>query len=353
MLSVFPVTVDAAGLNSSDAGIKIIPSSTLIGNNNSNNQTNNENVTTAQNNNNSQVISEQKPKDYSAQDVGAGMFQKGMDLVIYEAADGISSIWKDNFLSQELKANQNITDEYGASRGLIFTFITMNPHPDQVEPIKKFEENTIATWAFLFIVFAFGMPIRNVIARASHSTYSNVFGEMDLSDNRYIVGAVLVISAFFAPKLVLLSIDICTTVSKYAMLNVLEYIAPSTENSFLYLMMAIGETLTAVFFVVRPWIIDIVYAASRLLAVWYFLGIWKEEVTWIWSKYFKVLLLQPVCIFVTCACIITIKWAGMENMPGVYIILFLFIAYINYKWMFGNFGVRTVSRAARYSTFRR
>jgi hypothetical protein len=141
--------------------------------------------------------------------------------------------------------------------------------------------------------------------------------------------------------------------SSYAMMNILDYIAPSLENAWMYLFMAIGEAFVAVFFVIRPWIIDIVYAASRLLAVWYFMGIWRGEAEWVWNKYFKILLLQPVCIFVSCGCLIGIKNAGMENSAGPYFIMFLFIAYINYKWMFGNFGLHTVSRLTRYAYMKR
>ncbi|MDD2286870.1 MAG: hypothetical protein PHQ11_15895 [Paludibacter sp.] len=292
------------------------------------------------------TLSEQSSKDYSSQDVGASMIQKGIDACVLSLANAVGSVWKNNSVSEALEGNSNVTDEYGATRGAIFTFITENPEPDKIEPIANFESNTKAEWAFLVCVFILGFLMVANIARANKGAFNHALGDHDLSDSRFIGGAFLCMASYFAPKLVLLSIDLCEMLSKFAMLNVLDYIEPSIENAWMYLFMTIGEALVSIFFIIRPWVIDIFYASSRFLAVLFFMGLFVDEIRWVVSKYIRVLLLQPVCIFVACICLIALKWAHMEDAAGAYIILFLFVAYINYKWMFGNFGMSTIKRVA-------
>ncbi|MDD2286443.1 MAG: hypothetical protein PHQ11_13725 [Paludibacter sp.] len=292
------------------------------------------------------VISEQKSKDYSSQDVGASMIQKGIDACVLSLANAVGSVWKNNSVSEAFEDNSNVTNEYGATRGAIFTFITENPEPDNIEPISNFESNTKAEWAFLVCIFILGFVMVANIAKANQGAFNHALGDHDLSDSRFVGGAFLCMASYFAPKLVLLSIDVCEIISKFAMLNVLDYIEPSIENAWMYLFITIGEALVSIFFIIRPWVIDIFYAASRFLAVLFFMGLFVDEIRWVVSKYIRVLLLQPVCIFVACICLIAIKWAHMEDATGAYIILFLFVAYINYKWMFGNFGMSTIKRVA-------
>jgi hypothetical protein len=299
------------------------------------------------------VMSDQKPKDYSNTDLAADVLVKASDLIFRSAADGISTIWKGNNVTKALDENKNVTDEYGATRGTIYTFITHNPKPDEIPPIKKFEDSTYGPWAFLLAVFIFGVPIKNTILRSNPEAYSNAFGKYDISDNKYIGGAVLVAVAYFAPDFVLFTIDCCTYLSQYAMMNVLEYIEPSFDNAYMYFFMAVGEAFVSAFFIVRPWIIDMVYAASRLLAVWYFIGIWHGEVTWIWDKYFKILTLQVVCIFFTCGCLIGIKYEGWEDSAGPYIVMFLFIFLLCYAWMFENYGMNWIKKGTRYAVIGR
>jgi hypothetical protein len=298
------------------------------------------------------TVPEKTSVDYSESDYGASMVQKGLDLAVISLADGIASIWKDNRATNEFNKNSIVTEEYGATRGAIFTFVTVNPEPDKIGPIQKFESESKAVWAFLVCVFILGFVMFANIARANKSAYSYSLGDHDFSDSRFIGGSILCMAAYLAPKAVLVSLDLCTALSQFAMLNVLDYIEPSLENAYLYFMMTLGETLVAVFFIVRPWIIDIAYAASRLVVVIYFMGFFQDEIRWAFSKYVKVLLLQPVCIFFSCVCLIAVKWAGMENASGAYIIMFLFIAWINYKWMFSNFGVSTVKHIAKTAAYR-
>jgi hypothetical protein len=277
--------------------------------------------------------------DLNPQDAGEGMIKGGFDLIIISAADGLNSIWKDNMFSNGFNNNTNVSKQYGATRSAIFTFVSVNPQPATIEPIAAFEKKTVYVWAFLVFLFIFWTPIRNVLARANYSTYSSAFGDTDFSDSKYVGTLILLLASYFAPQFITFVLDICTVISQYAMLNVLDYIEPSLENAWVYLFMAIVEFGLSIFFVIRPWIIDVVYAASRLLAVWYFVGIWRGESSWVWQRFFKIVSLQPVCIFVACVFLIGIKWAGMENGAGGYLIMFAILFYLCYKWTVGDFNL--------------
>lgn len=346
MLVLLVIPASAEVNNFSAHGKTILWNETLTaGTSNSNNSNgiNNSNLTNPSEQN---TFSEQKSKDYSSQDAGASMIQKGIDACVLSLANSIGAIWNNNSATEALNKNSNVTDEYGATRGAIFTFITVNPEPEKIEPIANFESNTKAEWAFLVCVFILGFVVFANVARANKGAFNHALGDRDISDSRFVGGAILCMASYFAPKLVLLSIYVCEMISKFAMVNILDYIEPSIENAWLYLFMTIGEFLVAIFFIIRPWVIDIFYAASRFIAVLFFMGIFTDEIRWAVNKYIKVLLLQPVCIFVACICLIAIKWAHMESAAGAYLVLFLFVAYINYKWMFGNFGAGTIKHIA-------
>jgi hypothetical protein len=285
----------------------------------------------------------------NAQDAGANMVQAGFDLVIRSLADGITMLWQapgkavdsnfNNNTMDNITQNSNATQRYGETRSSIMTFVSINIQPDKIEAVQKVEEKTTPVWLLLVVFFILGTPIRNTLARAGYQTYSSHFGTPNLSGEKY-VGTVFLLGCSYAtPNLVLLVIEACTIVSAYFMLSVMDYIKPSLDNAWLYLFMAIGEALLAVFFIIRPFVICIIYAVCKLLAVWFLSGIWKGEITWVWSRFFKVLTLQPVVIFVTCICIVGIQWSGLYTTPGAYIAMFALLFYICYKWMTGNFDI--------------
>lgn len=275
----------------------------------------------------------------SKQDAGAGMVQQGIDLVIRSLADGISLIWKDNVFSQAYANNSNITNQYGATRGAILTFVSVNIEPNKIKGVQDIEDKTTPIWLILVVLFIFGYPIRNVLARTSYHTYSSAFGSPNLSDEKYIGTVILLVLSYATPNIVLLLIQFCTIASKYFMLNMMGFIEPSLDNVWLYLFMAITEAILAFFFIIRPWIVCIVYAVCKLLAVWFLFGIWRNESNWVWTRFFKILTLQPICVFVASVCILCIQWAGMESTTGAYLVMFILLFYICYKWTFGNFDL--------------
>lgn len=301
---------------------------------------------------NQREISEQKEKDYSQQDLGAGMVQKGIDLFVISAADGISSIWKGNSVSKKFDENQNITDEYGATRGALFTLITENPHPNEIGVIQEFVVESKAEWAFLVSMYIFGFVFASRIEHTRSKYFAKALSSTDLSDNRFILGALVCMCSFLCPRLVLLSIYICTAVSQYFMIHALDYIEPSIDNAMMYFFMALGELAVAAFFVIRQWYIDIFYMLSHFIPCFYMMGVFKSEIEWAYSKYKKLLTLQPLCILIASVSIIVIKENGWEDATGIYVIMFLAIGYICWQWVIGGYldnAVKGMLKKAAYS----
>ncbi len=289
----------------------------------------------------------------SPEEAGAGMVKKGLDMLIMSLAEALNYIWQDNMFSEEFEKNQNITDEKGATQSAILTFVSVNPNPQNIEPLENFKNNTKYVWILIVAGFIFLNPVFNTYTRTFPETYKSAFGDRYISDEKFIGTTFLLIISYFAPYAVLMVLDLSTEASKWLMLNILDYIEPSLDNAWMYLFMAIGELLLAAFFIIRPWVICIVYAASILLSVWYFLGIWREKAEWVWEKFFAITTLQPVCVFVACVCLIGIKWIGWEDGAGGYILMFVFLAYICYKYMFGNFGLRTLTETSKVAIMRK
>lgn len=286
-------------------------------------------------------------------EAGAGMIKDGSDMIIMSLAEALNSFWQGNMFSEDFNNNTNITNEKGATLSAILTLVSANPNPQNIEPLEKFKNTTKYIWVFIVSLFIFGNPVINKYAKVLPDTYRSAFGDRYVSDEKFVGTTLLLIASYYAPNFVLIFLDVSTALSKYCMLNVLDYIEPSLDNAWMYLFMAIGELLLAAFFIIRPWAIDIFYGASILFALWYFIGIWREEAKWVWIKFFKITLMQVVCVFVTCVSIISIKWAGIDDIAGVYVLLFVFIAYICWKFLLGNFGLSAIKGSAKLAVLRR
>jgi hypothetical protein len=283
------------------------------------------------------------------EDAGASMVQKGFDLVIRSLADGLKQIWntddtplRNNFDNKTLKdfnTNTNLSQKYGTTRTSILVFVSMNIEPDKIQAVQVFEDKTTPIWILLVIFYILCNPIRNVLARAGYNTYVDNFGVPNLSKEKYIGSVILMACSYATPNVLLVIIKACTLASAYMMLNIMDYIEPSVSNAWLYLFMALSEALLSIFFILRPIIICIIYAVCKLLAFWFLSGMWRGEVSWIWTRFWKILTLQPVIIFVTCVSIIGIQWSHMDQNPGAYTAMFFMLFYICYKWMTGNFDL--------------
>jgi hypothetical protein len=283
------------------------------------------------------------------QAAGANMVQAGFDLVIRSLADGIIMIWQapgkivnsnfDNTTIENINHNESVTEKYGETRASIMTFVSINVQPDKIKAVQDVEDKTTPIWLLLVVFYILDNPIRNILARAGYHIYSSTFDTPNLSGEKYIGTVILLLCSYATPNIVLILIQACILASSYFMLSVMDYIEPSIGNAWLYLFMAIGETILAIFFIIRPWVICVVYAVCKLLAVWYLIGVWRGEITWVWSRFFKILTLQPVVVFITCICLIGMKWSHFDQSPGAYLIMFFMLFYICYKWMTGNFDL--------------
>jgi hypothetical protein len=275
----------------------------------------------------------------TVQDAGANMIQAGIDLVIRSLADGLKMLWSDNGTLQAYENNTDVGNKYGETRAAILTFISVNTEPNKITQVQDFEDKTTPIWLFLVLCYILIYPIRNILARTGYNTYVDNFGTPNLSKEKYIGSVILMAVSYATPNIVLLVIQLSTIISRYLMLDIMDYIEPSLGNAWLYLFMAIGEALLAIFFIIRPFAICIVYSVCKLLAIWFLSGMWRGEITWIWSRFFKILTLQPIVIFVTCICIVGIQWAHLDQSPGAYIAMFYLLFYICYKWLVGNFDL--------------
>lgn len=286
-------------------------------------------------------------EDFEESDYAANIIQKGSDLIIINAADGLGSIWKNNTFTEGMNETQDVTDEYGATRGAITALVTVNPHPDQIPAIKNFEQNTKSEWIFLIAVYILSYVSASRLERSKRTIFTRALNNYDLSDNRFVAGVFACMASYAAPRVLLITYDVCTVVSKWAMIEVMDYIEPSAENAYMYFMMMIGETLVAVPFIIRQWVLDVGYAASRFLIVLFIMGFFQDEILWMWEKFKKILALQPVCVFVACIIMAAIKANGLENVGGAYVIMFFVIACFIKEWMVPGVVTRTVNRAAR------
>jgi len=286
--------------------------------------------------------------DYTKADYGASIGAKAADLIVFNVANAIGSIWQNNTFSREYSENNNITNEYGATRGAITSLMVANPHPEEIEPIKKFEEDSRAEWAFLIVVYILSFVYASRLEKSKDRFFQRALSNYDLSENRFITGVFVCIASYVAPKVVLFLIEISSAVSKFAMLSIIDYIEPSTDNAFLYLFMMAGETIVAVPFIIRQWVLILAYAISRLLIVLFVMGIYQDQLLMAYEKFKLILALQPVCVFVACGIMLIIKWYHLENVTGMYLIMFLVIAYLIKEWLFPGPVNRAISRGLDY-----
>jgi|GEM_PF-4775115 len=287
--------------------------------------------------------------NYTNEDYAVSIAQKCTDGVIMHTADGISSVWQNSTFAMAYNDSSDVTHEYGETRGAITALVTAKPHPEKIETIQKWEENSKNEWAFLIVVYIFSFMLVNRVRRTKQTAFTKALSDYDLSDNRFIFGVFACIASYAAPRAILILSDICAAVSKYAMIEIMDYIEPSTNNAIMYLFMMLGEAFVAVPFIIRLWVIDTMYAAARFLVVLYIIGICQDEIAWIWEKFKKILAIQPVCVFVSCIMLAAIKAEHMEANPGAYAILFFTVAYVIKEWMVPGVVTRTVKRTAGFA----
>ena len=279
---------------------------------------------------------------FTEEDYAANIIQKGSDLIIIKAAEGLASIWQNNTFSQGFEENQDVTDEYGATRGAITALIVTNPHPDQIPAIKKFEEESKAEWAFLIAVYILTYVYAVRLERSKRKYFTRALKNYDLSENRFVTSVFVCIASYAAPRALLIAYDVCTAVSKWAMIDVMDYIEPSADNAWMFFWMMLGETFVAIPFIIRHWVLDIAYAAVRFLIVLFMIGLFQDEIIWMWEKFKRILTVQPFAVFGTCVMLAAIKTSNMEDMGGAYAIMFFVIALFIKEWVFPGRITRAV-----------
>jgi hypothetical protein len=243
--------------------------------------------------------------------------------------------------------NSAVNDKFGTPRGALYTAITYVPDPYDDPAIKSLFHSYNNLAIFFVVIFIFGTWANRNLSR-SKVTFS-VFGEKDLSTSALFSGIAMCIVALFGNFIYMFALQIIQALSQYAMLNVLDSIAPAPDNLILYAMMAVCDLTVFVFFLIRYFIIYAVAVLCTVIAVLLVPEFSRDFAKKSIDHILRILLLQPVTIFFTCLGIVALKNlpanSGIQALGyvGLTILVFLVCWYM----LWGNFEF--VKKAARYA----
>jgi len=243
--------------------------------------------------------------------------------------------------------NSEVNNKFGTPRGALYTAITYVPNPYDDPAIKSLFHSYNNLAIFFVVIFIFGTWANRNLSR-SKVTFS-VFGEKDLSTSALFSGIAMCIVALFGNFIYMFALQIIQALSQYAMLNVLDSIAPAPDNLILYAMMAVCDLTVFVFFLIRYFIIYAVAVLCTVIAVLLVPEFSRDFAKKSIDHILRILLLQPVTIFFTCLGIVALKNlpanSGIQALGyvGLTILVFLVCWYM----LWGNFEF--VKKAARYA----
>jgi hypothetical protein len=260
-----------------------------------------------------------------------------------------------NMLTLQLLAN-DVNKNFGGIRGFIYNVITFNIDPENIPIAKDYNDMNANLAVILGVLFLLGESLASSAAANDYSAYSNVFGERDFTDRRGIGGGISVIAGIGATYIFRGIMVLIGMVDAYLMLMVMDSIEPNASNVMIYFFMTIIELLLLIFFVYRQVLIVAMYIMAPIYGVLWASGIAKEFIDKIGDKFVRALIMQPLAIFVTVACIITFKalkvsvmgvtiWSGdTEGLFGLFLCALLFYTC---KWcLFGEMTI--VRRTAKF-----
>ncbi len=205
-------------------------------------------------------------------------------------------------------AADNIYKTFGNTRGFIFSFVTYNINPESIPIAKDYNDKNQNMAIILAVLFLLGESMSSSMASANYPAYKNVFGEKDFSQKKYMGGGVSMIAGLGAAWIfrgVMILIDL---IDAYLMLQVMDSIKPSLDTGIMYFAMAVMEALLFGFFLYRQVLIGAMYIASPVYGVMWASGYMKEFIDAIGDKFIRALIMQPLCIFITCVAIVIIKF---------------------------------------------
>lgn len=265
--------------------------------------------------------------DYSATDAGAGMVSAGIGQFFKGQIDGMYASFQNNTA---------INNQFGTARGALFTVITYVPDPYADPQIKSMFLNYRSLSIYFVILFILGGFISRNLA-LSHVS-ENVFGNRDLSTSSFINGMAVCFIGLCANFFFMFALKVIQALSQFAMANVLDSIAPSPDNLVLFLMMAICDFTVFIFFIIRYFIIYIVAVLITVIAVLLVPNSTRDFAKKTLDHIIRILLLQPVTIFVTCLGILIMKGLPLQFQPFGYIGLTALVLLTCLYMLIGDFA---------------
>jgi hypothetical protein len=266
--------------------------------------------------------------DYSVTDAGADMVAQGVQKVFISAADDMYATFENN---------TEINNEFGKTRGALFTLITHIPDPYSIPEVKNLYKNYYNLAIFFVILFILGEFMNRNLARMKVT--ESVFANKDLSTSKFVGGIAMCFIGLFANFIFMGALKVTEVLSQFAMFDVMGSIAPSPDNFITYLGMALCDLCVVIFFIIRYYIIVAAAIGCTVIAV-----LWVPEPTREFAQsatemIIRILALQPAAIFATSVGILALKNMPMIAQSIGYICLTIFVALICGYFIFGNFEI--------------
>jgi len=258
-------------------------------------------------------------------------------------------------------AADGIYDTFGLSRGFIFSLVGYNINPEKIPIAKDYNDKNQNVAVILAVLFIIGEGLASSAAASNYPAYRNVFGEKDFSQKKYVGGGIAMIAGISASWIFRGIMIIIDLINAYMMIQVMDAIKPSLDNGLMYLFMCIIELVLAIFFMYRQVLIGAMYIASPLYGVMWASGYMKEFIDSIGDKFVRALIMQPLCIFVTCVAIVIMKameWGvlGITILEGddellLYVFLLIILVYTCLWCLFGKMTL--VKRTLNFAIFKK
>lgn len=121
------------------------------------------------------------------------------------------------------------------------------------------------------------------------------------------------------------------------MSNVLDSIAPSPDNLVMYIMMGLCDLTVFIFFIIRFYVIYAVAVVCTLIAVLLVPDWSRDFAKKCIDNVVRILLLQPVAIFITCLGIHALNNLPAALQAGGYVGLTLFVFLTCWYMLTGDF----------------
>jgi hypothetical protein len=246
-------------------------------------------------------------------------------------------------------AADGIYDAFGLTRGFIFSLVGYNINPEKIPIAKDYNDQNQNMAVILAVIFIIGESLASSAAASNYPAYRNVFGEKDFSQKKYVGGGIAMIAGISAAWIfrgIMILIDL---INAYMMIQIMDAIKPSLDNGIMYLAMCIIELILAIFFLYRQVLIGAMYIASPIYGVMWASGYMKEFIDSIGDKFVRALIMQPLCIFVTCVAIVIMKameWSvlGITVFEGddellMYVFLLIILVYTCVWCLFGKMTI--------------